>query len=327
MILAAILWGLGNVALQTVLAHIGPFLAVSLRCFIAALVFIPVLALTSRFTTIVARPARWPAVASTVAFAAAVTLSQAGYGLTTVTNAGFFINTTTVITPMLACLILRQKPHVITWFAALLIFSGAVLMSGGSIHGIRSGDALCFASALCYAFWMIYVSDYARRGGDASALTLIQFSFTALVCLPLAFIFEPVTLHGVVAALPELLFLGLFSTAGAYFLQIYAQQHTSASEAAIIGSGEAVVGAIAAYFLLDEVLTPSGALGAVIISLGIVLVEWPALLSKIMAHKPREMPRAAPSHPLGITLHGGDGPLFIPVPSRAKPGPYNRRTE
>lgn len=327
MILAAILWGTGNVALQTVLEHIGPFLAVALRCLIATVVFIPILGFTSRLTTLVARPARWPAALSTLSFAAAVTFSQAGYGLTTVTNAGFFINTTTVITPILACMILKQRAHWVTWVAAVLIFTGAVLMSGGSLHGVQVGDALCFASAVCYAVWMIYVSDYARKGGDASALTLLQFFATAVICLPLAFLFEPVSARSIILALPELLFLGLFATAGAYFLQILAQQYTSASEAAVIGSGEAVVGAVAAYFLLDEVLTPMGAVGAVVISVGIVLVQFPHLLTEAFSRGPKRPAAPAAPEPAGVTLHGGDASLFIPVQSRANPNSQRRRIE
>jgi drug/metabolite transporter (DMT)-like permease len=300
---------------------------VSLRCLIAALVFVPVLGFTSRLVVLVSPPARWPAAASCISFAAAVTLSQAGYGLTAVTNAGFFINTTTVITPILACLILKQRPHKVTWLAALLIFAGAVLMSGGSLHGFRAGDALCLASAVCYAFWMIFVGDYAEKGGDASALTLLQFAFTAAVCLPLALYFEPVTLPGVVRAVPELLFLGLFSTAGAYFLQILAQQHTSASEAAIIGSGEAVVGAIAAYFLLDEVLTTTGALGALVISAGIVLVQFPALLANVLSRDAAETTAASRSHPRAINLSRGQGSLLVPVPSRSHHNANKRRFE
>ena len=332
MILAAILWGTGNVALQTVLAHIGPFTAVGLRCLIAALVFIPILGFTSRLSTFISRPARWPAIASTLSFAAAVTLSQAGYGLTTVTNAGFFINTTTVITPILAWAVLKQRPHISVWLAAFLILSGATFMSGGSLHGVQSGDALCLASAVCYGFWMIGVSAYARQGGDASALTLAQFSFTAMVCLPLGFAIENVTMPAIIAALPELLFLGVFSTAGAYYLQIVAQNHTSASEAAVIGSGEAVVGAVAAYFLLDEVMTGLSAIGALLVSAGIVLVQCPAKASDLFSRSWWKVPALPPQqHPRGPGRRSGPvslpGSLRVPAPSRATTQPYKRRIE
>lgn len=320
MILAAILWGTGNVALQTVLVHVGPFTAVGLRCLIAALVFIPVLRTTSRLNGLVAKPARLSAIAASISFCVAVTLSQIGYGLTSVTNAGFFINTTTVITPVLAWVLLKQRPHVIVWLAALLILAGAMLMSGGSLHGVRPGDAICLASAVAYAFWMIHVGEYARKGGDASALTLLQFSFTAAITLPLGLTFEQVTLARLAAALPELLFLGLFATAGAYYIQIVAQNHTSASEAAIIGSGEAVVGAIAAYFLLDELLTATSASGAVLVSAGIVLVQRPAWIADWLRGRPQEDMRS-------LSFHGSAASRPVPVPSRRVKPSYTRRTE
>ena len=45
-----------------------------------------------------------------------------------------------------------------------------------------------------------------------------------------------------VAALPELLVLGVLSTGVAYALQAVAQQFTSASEAAVLASAESVFG-------------------------------------------------------------------------------------
>jgi drug/metabolite transporter (DMT)-like permease len=287
MILAAILWGLGNVAQQTVLEHVGPFTAVTLRCLIAVVTLLLMLGFRTQCLAI---KARRPALYSALSFAAAVTLSQLGYGQTTVTNAGFFINTTTVITPILAWIFLMQRPHMIVWLAAVLILVGAIFMSGGSLQGLKLGDLLCLASAVCYSFWMIFLAAFARQSGDAARMALVQFTITALICLPLALAFEQVSPTSLVSAIPELLFLGLFSTAGAYYLQIVALKHTSASEAAVIGSGEAVIGAVAAYLLLGEIMTGTSAMGAGLILAGIVMVQLPALVSDALRHRTSSKP-------------------------------------
>lgn len=285
MILAAILWGMGNVALQTVLQHIGPFTAVMLRCLIATLIFLPTLGSKARLASLAHKSTRWLALAAALSFAIAVTLSQAGYGQTSVTNAGFLTNTTTVITPILAWFVLRQRPHILVWLAAVLILIGATLMSGGSLQGPRLGDALCLGSAVFYAWWMICLGEYANKSGDAASLTLVQFAFTSLICLPLSLGIEHPTAKAIMAALPELLFLGFFSTAAAYFLQAIAQKFTSASEAAVIGSGEAVIGALAAFLLLGELMTGLSAIGAGLVSAGILVVQLPAFTQDLLQRK------------------------------------------
>jgi drug/metabolite transporter (DMT)-like permease len=61
-------------------------------------------------------------------------------------------------------------------------------------------------------------------------------------------------------------------------LQIVAQRHTPATEAALIMSMESVFAAIAAAIILGERLTPAGVGGCLMILAGVILVEaLPAL--------------------------------------------------
>lgn len=285
MILAAALWGLGNVAQQTVLEHIGPFMAVGLRCLIAALVMLPFLRPKPCLAAIARNSDKTLALYTILAFVAALTFGQAGYGLTSVTNGGFIVNTTTVVTPILAWALLSQTPHGVVWLSAIVILTGAALMSGGSLQGFNLGDALCLCSAVCYGFWMIFLGEFAQRCDDTVTLTFLQFCCTGLICLTLGWGLESATLSNIISAIPELLLLGIFSTAGAYLLQSIAQKHTSASEAAVIGSGEAVVGAALAYLILGENLTRLSAVGAAMVFAGIVLVQWPALAADLQLRR------------------------------------------
>ncbi len=282
LLLAAVLWGSGNVAQQTVLAHVGPLTANGLKCLIASAVILPF----CRGTAAKARKLGWSgwgwAIAVIISFAVASTLMQMGVGQTTVTNAGFLVNATTVFTPLASWLMLYERPRAFAWPAAACAFTGVCLMSGGSPFSLASGDLLCLASAVAYAEWAVFLGAFVTRFGAPGLVTLLQFGATAAICLVLAAFTEPPALKDVLDAGPELALLGVFSTALAYFLQAEAQRHTSAGEAALVVSTEAIFGAIAAMVALDEQPSISGIAGAGLIIGGIVVVEAGPMISRVL---------------------------------------------
>ena len=273
LLVAAFMWGSGNVAQQTVLEHIGPLTTTGLKSLIAAIVILPYCLTRPRSL----EPLGWHGaiigLVVILSFCMALTALQMGYGLTSVTNAGFLVNTATVLTPILAWLLLRNRPGYTVWLAAIAAFSGAALMSGASSGSLGPGDLLCLVSAVCFAVWMISLGEFVNRFGRAGPVTIIQFAATALICTPLGVATEAPSFSALGTALPELLFIGAISTGGGYLLQAIAQRHTPASEAAVIVSAEAVFGAIAAFMILGESLTSVRAVGAVLISAGIILVQ------------------------------------------------------
>jgi drug/metabolite transporter (DMT)-like permease len=284
LLLAAFLWGSGNVAQQTILENIGPFLAVGLRCLIAGMVILPFLKGTGARIADFDINARKLGFLTILTFVAAVTFQQIGFGYTSVTNGGFIVNTTTVITPLVGRVLLLQRPAPATWPAALLSLTGAALMSGGSFKGFNMGDLFCLLSALFFSLWMVFLGEFVTRFGNAVLLTLFQFLISGSICLAISYAFETFDLRGLMAALPELLILGVLSTGVAYLLQSIAQKHTSASEAAIITSGEAFFGALGAFFLLGEMPSAWGSLGALLIFGGILLVQVPQQPSGVIKH-------------------------------------------
>jgi drug/metabolite transporter (DMT)-like permease len=269
--LAAFLWGAGNVAQKTVLDDIGPLTAVGLRCLIAAVALAPFFA---RFDNSPKKGKFRSAAMVIASFAVAVTLYQMAAGLTTVTNAGFLVNISIAVTPLVGWLLLRQRPCVVVWPAAFLTLTGAYVMSGGMHFQFGLGDTLAIAAAVCFSFWMIFLGQFVNRFGQAGLISLAQFTITGCVCLCIGLIIEPLSMTGLQSALPELLMLGLVSTGAGYLLQAIAQAHTSASEAAVIVSGEAIFGAIFAFMLLGEMLDARGLFGALLIVSGICLIQF-----------------------------------------------------
>jgi drug/metabolite transporter (DMT)-like permease len=278
LLLAALCWGTGNVAQQTVLVHIGPFAATGLKSLIAAIVMLPYCLIGAERHAPLNKDGLLVGAVVVLSFVAATTLMQMAYGLTSVTNAGFLVNTATVLTPLCAMLFLRQKPTAIVWPAAFITLFGAILMGGGRISALSSGDLLSLGSAVCFAVWMVSLGEFVTRFGRAKLITITQFTACAFICLPGGLLLESPTGAAVFAALPELLYIGIVSTGLAYLLQAIAQRYTSCSEAAVIVSAEAVFGAAAAAILLGEQLNSERAIGALCIITSIILVQVPIKL-------------------------------------------------
>lgn len=272
LLLAAAFWGCGAVAQKTVLEHVGPLTAVGLRCLVAALLFSPVLVCRGR--TAAGNGHRRSLLLLALLFSGALVLQQAAFATTTVTNASFLVNTGTVMTPFLAVLLLREAIDVRVALAAATTVLGAALMTNAfaGVAGMHLGDALCLLSAALYAGWMVALTDHLRHHRRPFEAAAAQFAVAAALALPLALVFEPPSADAVRDALPELLALGLFSTACAFGLQIAAQRHTSTTAAAVIVAAEGLFGALAGFLFLGERMPPTGLLGGLLIGLAIVAV-------------------------------------------------------
>lgn len=272
LLLAALCWGAGNVANKTVLEHLPPLTVAGLRCLLAALVMVPFV------WRDLSRGLSWAWLTSaagvSILFAAALALQQMAYQTTTVTNASFLVNTATIITPVLVWVLLRQRPAIAVACAAPLTLLGAFLMTGAtvSLTAMNVGDLLCLASAAAYAGWMVALGQHAMTHGRPLGTALVQFAVSAVLVLPVAVWAEAPDLGAARQAWPELLMLGVVSTALAFGLMTWAQRFVAASTAAILVSAESLFGAAGAYLWLGERTPNIGMAGAALILLAIVLV-------------------------------------------------------
>ena len=281
---AAFFWGAGNVANKTVLAHVEPLTAVSLRCLIAAIVIAPFALRELR------RFPGWAWVKSamglSVLFAAALAVQQIAFISTSVTNASFLVNTCVIITPLIAWLCLKERPGLTVIAAATVTVGGAFLMIGGdlSIAALNRGDLACFWSAIFYAGWTVALGHHVVTHQRPYATSLVQFGVSAALLIPLSFAFEAPTLRGIGNAWRELVVLGLFSTGAAFVLQTHAQQFVSSSTAAVLVSAESLFGAAGGYLLLGERTPVYGVCGAALILVGIIIAATGSKMLKPMTH-------------------------------------------
>jgi drug/metabolite transporter (DMT)-like permease len=272
LLVAAFCWGSGNVANKTVLQDLDPFAAVLARSLVAALILLPFA--IKEFAEIL-RPAAWlrSVLGPSVLFAIAVALQQWAYQAATVTNASFLVNTAGVLTPLVAYAVYRERLNPGVGLAAILTLIGAFLMSGASnsLSRMNVGDLACLASALFYAAWMVVLSRHAVSHGKAVATTFCHVVVTFVLAALVLGVTQPVQPGNWSAALPEVLYLGVFSTALAFGLTAAAQAHVSASTAAVLVAAESLFGAAGGILVLGERPDQTAIVGAVVMLAAIVL--------------------------------------------------------
>lgn len=271
-LIAALAWGAGSIAQKTVLDHLDAYSATGLTSLIGVLVLLPLGARERRRALPPASGSGWLLVAVSLLFTLACTLMQFSFGLTTVTNAGFLVNITTVLTPLLAWICLSQRPPVAIWPSGLAAFLGVFLMAGAEWTGFSPGDVLALMSALAFAVWTLTVGLYVLRYRRPVMMTITQLSVCGVICTSIG-----TGLNGLpaatdlIAALPEILFIGLVAKGIAYVLVAIAAQHLSAARVSILLSADAVFGALFAAWLLGETLGLLGGIGSLCIVLGVVI--------------------------------------------------------
>ena len=121
---------------------------------------------------------------SIVFFCLALGLQQKNYRRTTVTNAKILVNTTVVFTPVFACMMIQERPRLVTVPAVALALGGVLLMSGG-LSGLGLGDAYCIVSAVSYSAWIVLVAQVTRTSDRPFTLAAAQFGLTSLLGLEL----------------------------------------------------------------------------------------------------------------------------------------------
>lgn len=198
-------------------------------------------------------------------------LQTAGLERTTVSSTGFITGLYVVLTPLFGVLLFRTTVGLEVWAGVALSVVGLALLSGVDV-GSPGGDLLVLASAAAQALQILMVERFATRY-DAIALTLVQMAacFVGFLVIALA-LGELEAPHGR-TVWGALIVTGVFASALAYLIQVWAQRRMSAARIAIVFSLETVFAGIFGYWLADDRLGWLGWGGCAVILAGIVVAE------------------------------------------------------
>jgi drug/metabolite transporter (DMT)-like permease len=186
-----------------------------------------------------------------------------------------FIYPTVVV--LLSALFLGKRTTGREMAALVLTYAGLVFVfwhaAGGEQPNLWLGAALVFASATCYAIYLVAGSEVISRVGSvrftayamtvASAACIAQF----FVLRPLSALELPMPVYGLSIA------MALVSTVIPGFLVAEALKRIGANKVAIIGALGPVTAIVLGYVGLDEIMTTLQIVGAMFVLVGVVVIS------------------------------------------------------
>jgi drug/metabolite transporter (DMT)-like permease len=284
LLLTAFIWGTAFIAQKSANETMGPILFVGARFLLSTLALLPLAWYeASKHPLALTRKDLAQAGLVGLCLFSGASLQQIGLVTTTATNGGFLTALYVVIVPFMVWLLTRRRPRSLVVLACVISIGGAWLLAdNGLAKTWNLGDLLVVAADVAWAMGITLIAVFLQRTDRPFFLSFAQYAVTAVLALVCGFIFEPLVMPGITSALPAILYAGLLSGGVAYTLQIVAQKHTPAAEAALIMSLESVFAALAGALLLRERLTPLATVGCGLILLGVLVVEaGPALLRRM----------------------------------------------
>lgn len=278
LLLTAVIWGAAFVAQSIGAEHVGPLTFLAARSLFGCLFLLPLVAFRLRNHLRTGETARGlflqmlPAGAVCGFFLFSASLSQqAGIAYTTTAKAGFITALYVVLVPVLASF-LGRRAKVVIWFSVLLSVAGLYLLSIKGAFRLELGDSLVILAAFLFAVQILCLDHFAPKM-DPILLSFLEYLVQGVLAAILLPFFEHPTLDALAAAMPAILYAGIFSTGIGYTLQVVAQKGLDPTIASMIMSLEGVFAALSGWLVLGQGLTLRELLGCALMFFAVILAS------------------------------------------------------
>lgn len=290
--LCAFFWGTTFAAQSIGAGYVGAYTYLAGRSWIAVIILTPVIAVIDRINSSYGGASRAPQNVSERRYlltagiicgtflCLASAAQQYGLAYTSTTNASFLTTLYVVLVPVCS-IFLNNRPPVKVWVCVLISLSGMLLLCMGKsiLNGepvrIQKGDAFEILCALLFTIQVLNVDHFAPRL-DGVRLSRLQFLVVAVESTVLALVFESSTsMADITAALPAILYAGIFSSGVAYTLQIVGQVGVNPTVATLVMSLESVFGALSGWIVLGESMAPIELTGGLMMFAAIIISQIP----------------------------------------------------
>ena len=285
LVVCTFIWGTTFIAQDTGMDNIGPFTFNFVRFFVGFFAVAPFVLLFEKKKIneqIKAKRNKFYKLIIPVGiflFLATV-LQQVSLLYTDVANSAFFTIFYVPMVPIIVYFLFSEKLHWSIWPSVLACVIGGYLLSDIGDANIRFGDSLVLVGALFWALHIIYIGKIIDQFDLPFFIALLQNLLVAGLSFLLAAIFEEIDFSKIRLETFEILYAGILSGGAAFALQLFGQRNISAAPAAIVMSLEGVFAAIAAWFILNQILGLNNIIGCVLILGGILLSQLAPIYKK-----------------------------------------------
>ncbi len=274
---AAFFWGTTFVAQSTGMDELEPFSYAASRYLIGFLSLLVLLIFTRRQRAKERRQKNYRRgfaiglIIGVVLFIAS-SMQQIALQYSTAGKAAFITCLYIVFVPLGAKLlgkVIRQE----NFIGAGLAIVGLYLLAVGEGFSVQLGDAILFVGAFFWTAHILMADKFANRV-DVIEMSAAQVFITLILSSVAMFAFETPNLSAMFDAWFPIFYGGVMSSGIAFTLQLYGQKYADPSTAAIVMSFEAIFGALAGWFFLNEIMSTREIFGCVLMLIGMLATQW-----------------------------------------------------
>jgi len=207
-----------------------------------------------------------------------------GMKYTTASNSAFITGTNVLLVPFALYFISKKKPRIQNIIGILIVTTGLYYLTGTGVTGLNYGDFITIFCTFSFALHVVLLDKYSKIT-DIIHLVFGQFLSMGVLSFLYMIIVEylmygNLQMNFTPSSTSLVLFLALFGTLLVFFLMTKFQGMTNPIKASIIYNMEQVFATFFAFFLLDERLTFSQIIGALIMITGLIVSEFSDLIFK-----------------------------------------------
>lgn len=286
LLLATVIWGSAFVAQSVGMDHVGPYTFQAIRCAMAAIGLVPVIAIFDAgkndgksFISRFADKKLWMAgVLAGIPLCFAANLQQIGILYTDAGKSAFLTAMYIIFVPLIG-IFLKQRPSPMIPVCVLLAAIGLYFLSCAGVSGINIGDICLLLCALAFAVQITVIDRFAQIV-DPLRLNCIQAGVCAAGSALVMLFTETPTLDGIAGSWWPMCYAGFLSMGVAYSLQIIGQKHLDPAPASLIMSLESVFAALSGWLFLQETMTFEESVGCILVFLAVILSQIPINMTK-----------------------------------------------